>query len=145
MSCAKPNSSSRPTRPPHALAPCRFARQLFRFTEPGFVRVAVGARLLHRLDARLLVLLGRGLPVVGACYGAHCALGGKVLGEVLKRVEDSFSRLFGRLTSAAPLTYWAWPPTRDGFCSLEDIVLVVVAYSIKFSCGFVWKGFKWFN
>lgn len=30
-------------------------------------------------------------------------------------------------TSAAPLTYWAWPPMREGCCSLlEDIVCLFI-------------------
>jgi hypothetical protein len=34
-------------------------------------------------------------------------------------------------TSAAPLTYWAWPPMREGCWSDIVVILVVV----------VWKGF----
>jgi hypothetical protein len=42
-------------------------------------------------------------------------------------------------TSAAPLTYWAWPPMRDGLLvSLEDILcdswFELVSVGWRFSC-----------
>lgn len=56
-----------------------------------------------------------------------------------------------RRTSAAPLTYWAWPPMREGFCWSEDMVFerlfgagLVFWFWVLVGVGVIcwcWKGF----
>lgn len=109
----------------HPLTPRRLARQLLNFAISVALRVALLARGFHRVDTGGLVGFRGGVPGFGAGDCADCGLLrwwlvyegiGKWMGERKGRT---------RRTSAAPLTYWAWPPMREGCCccwSEEDIL-----------------------
>ena len=112
----------------HSLTPRRLARQLLDLPETLLLRVPVGARRLHGVDARLLVLLRRGLPRFGPRDGADGTLRwvlDHMCGFGMAEMDGCVG-LVVRLTSAAPLTYWAWPPMREGLLWSEDIVMVGV-------------------
>jgi hypothetical protein len=85
----------------------------------------------------LLVRLRGHVPGFGAGDGADGGLeaegqlGFRVVGVrggddgfwVVKCNGMGWDSLVERLTSAAPLTYWAWPPMREGCCCWSDMVV----------------------
>lgn len=108
----------------HTLTPGRLARHLLDLAEAVAVGVAVLAGGFHRVDASLLVALGRDFPGFGARGGADCGLFGReVRGWTWWGDGMGWDGSIDR-TSAAPLTYWAWPPMREGCWLWSDMVVI---------------------
>jgi hypothetical protein len=137
--------STRSTLLLHALTTRRLARHLLDFAEAVAAGVAVLAGGFHRVDAGLLVALGRDFPGFGARGGADCGLFGREVrgwtwwGDGMG--WDGMARWIDR-TSAAPLTYWAWPPMREGCWLWSDMVVCDLVGGLgDVLRGWCWGGF----